>query len=75
MVAIIIMHLTELCMGHHPGPLRLTGRAGEGKVWDPPEWHLWDLSGTPFHQQVRGGRFGVTSLGVVSIIMVQPKQL
>lgn len=40
MVAIIIMHLTELCMGHHPGPLRLTGRAGEGKVGDLPEWHL-----------------------------------
>lgn len=71
MVAIIIMHLTELCMGHHPGPLRLPGRAGEGKVWVPPDWHLWEQC-QPFHQQAQGGE---TSLGVMSIITVQPRQL
>lgn len=39
MVAITIMHLTERCMGHHPGQLGLTGKTGEGKVC-LPEPHL-----------------------------------
>lgn len=55
MVAIIVMHLTEQCMGHHPGLLRLKGRAGEGKVWGLPEPRLWEECQL-FHQVVLGGQ-------------------